>query len=426
MFHWICPECGQEIAPGVRECPVCDPQAASPLPTPIADLKVETPPETQPVVALQVIPLALLAAPAAPQDPVVAPQQPEPRAVPSAPPGEQTFADRLADLAECLQDQRVPYDAQRLTAMPRRETERAPVILDVTSTRLDLAPATMILLAEPQPPSVAAEIPLEQVFDPQPTAHSEASRIRKSQPADPEPSSPSAIQLPGHPASPASPAFGPFQDYYEAANRLMQPVALPGKAAAGAAEPKVTLPGPAIPRELMSLQAAGLVPIQAGRRHNYAANRFGWTGKIAGLAILLTAGIAATYRVLPGIAANPASKADARAVQEQPEAPRPDTSHSLARFVEVTGIRFLEVNKKPQLHYLVVNHSSAPLGSMTVYLTLRMASAKPGQAPLARFTFRSPDLAAYEAKEMASPIERVSGSFNPPDWQELRADVDVQ
>ncbi|HEY2845933.1 MAG TPA: hypothetical protein VGJ09_19890, partial [Bryobacteraceae bacterium] len=29
MFHWICPECGQEIAPGVKECPVCDPQASA-------------------------------------------------------------------------------------------------------------------------------------------------------------------------------------------------------------------------------------------------------------------------------------------------------------------------------------------------------------------------------------------------------------
>src|ERR1700690_97625 len=27
MFHWICPECGREIAPTVRECPVCDPNA---------------------------------------------------------------------------------------------------------------------------------------------------------------------------------------------------------------------------------------------------------------------------------------------------------------------------------------------------------------------------------------------------------------
>ena len=29
MFHWICPECGREIAPPVRECPACDPIAAT-------------------------------------------------------------------------------------------------------------------------------------------------------------------------------------------------------------------------------------------------------------------------------------------------------------------------------------------------------------------------------------------------------------
>src|SRR6266478_143770 len=29
MFHWICPECGREIAPTMRECPVCDPVAAT-------------------------------------------------------------------------------------------------------------------------------------------------------------------------------------------------------------------------------------------------------------------------------------------------------------------------------------------------------------------------------------------------------------
>src|SRR5947209_1138385 len=28
MFHWICPECGREIAPTVRECAACDPNAA--------------------------------------------------------------------------------------------------------------------------------------------------------------------------------------------------------------------------------------------------------------------------------------------------------------------------------------------------------------------------------------------------------------
>src|SRR5438067_9818110 len=27
MFHWICPECGREIPPAMKECAVCDGQA---------------------------------------------------------------------------------------------------------------------------------------------------------------------------------------------------------------------------------------------------------------------------------------------------------------------------------------------------------------------------------------------------------------
>ncbi len=27
MFHWICPECGREIPPAVRECAACDPSS---------------------------------------------------------------------------------------------------------------------------------------------------------------------------------------------------------------------------------------------------------------------------------------------------------------------------------------------------------------------------------------------------------------
>jgi hypothetical protein len=61
-----------------------------------------------------------------------------------------------------------------------------------------------------------------------------------------------------------------------------------------------------------------------------------------------------------------------------------------------------------------------------VYVTLRASNAKPGQAPLARFTFRSPTLAAFEAKEMANPIEHVLGPLDLPDWQDLRAEVEVQ
>jgi len=173
----------------------------------------------------------------------------------------------------------------------------------------------------------------------------------------------------------------------------------------------------------MSLQAAGLVPLPRVR-DRASARSYGWNAKFVALGIILTAGLAATYSVMPGTPGSAQRKPVPDPGPEKPISAR--SANSLARFVEVTGIRFMEVNKKPEIHYLVVNHSSAPLNSVTMYVTLRTSNWKPGQPPLSRFSFRAPALAAFEAKEMASPIERVTGSFELPDWQDLQADVDVQ
>src|SRR6266853_635651 len=72
MFHWICPECGREIAPTVRECPACDPKAVIAEPAlvgvveaparalnvgaPARNLSVEAPPRVQ---SVEVLPRAV-------------------------------------------------------------------------------------------------------------------------------------------------------------------------------------------------------------------------------------------------------------------------------------------------------------------------------------------------------------------------------
>jgi hypothetical protein len=241
-----------------------------------------------------------------------------------------------------------------------------------------------------------------------------------------EPSAPNAILMPDRRTRVAAPALARFQDYHKAADRQMRPAPYATKIASttvGETEPRVTLPGPALPRELMSLQAAGLVPIRSGRGQS-DRGRFGWATRIVVVAMLLTAGMAAAYHVMPGGTPAAPAKPAPEPVVEQPVAARND--NSLARWVEVTGVRFMEVNRKPQIRYLVVNHSSSPLNSVMVYVTLRTSNAKPGQAPLARLSFRAPDLAAFEAKEMFSAIERISSPLDLPDWRDLRADVEVQ
>ena len=62
---------------------------------------------------------------------------------------------------------------------------------------------------------------------------------------------------------------------------------------------------------------------------------------------------------------------------------------------------------------------------MTVYVTLHASGAKPGQPPLFRFSFRAPSLKAFEVKEMTASIEKFTRSVTVPDWQDLRAEVQV-
>jgi len=230
------------------------------------------------------------------------------------------------------------------------------------------------------------------------------------------------VRLPQPPERVMAPGLARLQNYHDAADRQMRPAEFATKTAESKAVPTVTLPGPALPRELMSLQAAGLVPIGHTRRPS-SLKSYGGIMKYVAVGILLSAGVA-TYSMLPGSASSTPPRPSPVPEPEPPVSAR--SVNSLARFVEVTGIRFMEVNKKPQIQYLVVNHSNAPLGSVMVYVTLRAAKAKPGQPPIARLTFRSPALAAYEAKEMFSSIERASAPLDLPDWQDLHAEVEVQ
>jgi hypothetical protein len=371
---------------------------------------------------------------------------PDPLLEPASNGGRQpeTFADRLADLADHLHGEHIPFTAPRLfqeSAAPGPWVEapgNTPVILDVTfsgdvtgqenttlqgtpAQTLLAAPPSRLLLAEPQPPSVAQDIPIE-AFEPPPGVYS----VRRQESMAAEPAAASVIRLPEPPNGTVAPALAPLQDYSESADRLMRAVDIGAKPVSSKELASVTLPGPALPRELQSLQAAGLVPIRARGRWPGPSSGYGWVSKYVLAGMLLTAGVA-TYSMMPGAATSAPPKPAPEPAPDPPvSAEVTRSTNSLARLVEVTGVRFMEVNKKPQIHYLVVNHSSAPLASMTVYVTLRAATAKSGQPPIAKLTFRSPALAAFEAKEMFSSIERATGAVDLPDWQDLRADVDVQ
>jgi hypothetical protein len=98
----------------------------------------------------------------------------------------------------------------------------------------------------------------------------------------------------------------------------------------------------------------------------------------------------------------------------------------LSKAIEVTGFRIVvDPSRKSEIQYLVVNHTAARFSGVTVYVTLRAADARPGQPPLCRFSFAAPNLGPFQSKEMSSSIEKMNRPDALPEWQDLRADIEI-
>lgn len=343
---------------------------------------------------------------------------------PRTPPPPLALADPLPDR---LPPPMIPDES-------REETPAVPIALaEPTSTPPaipeEAPPAVPAALAESdsEPPAVPAEVP-----PPAPLAES-VPHILLPLPAVPQfqPSPEPRTEPLGRPPLTETTAerppsgswlkFAPLQDYSAAATRAMRPAAPPAKILMPDSGPRMTLPGPALPAQLNVRENLHVVTVLGDRPQRRGIP--GWLVSFLVMASLLLAGGAVLFYVLPASH----STADAKtAAPEPPQAPVVESSHPLAQFIEVTGIRFvMDLNKKSEIHYLVVNHSASELSDMTVFVTVRAANAKAGQPPLCRFSFRSTGLGPFESKEMISPIEKMAHPVALPDWRDLHADVQI-
>ena len=429
MFHWICPECGREIAPTARECSVCDPTAAAVSPTVAAvETAVEAPAEA---LALEAVKLATPSVEPAPAPVEVRFElQPEPLLL--AAPLPEPAAPVLV-----LED---PAPLQtRIFGAPKAPASAVP--LPVAAAGRDVSPLAAPPSAPPQAPIWQQTLPApEPVY---------AARISRAPLREPQPASLSAstkdlpqievgpelgavpIALPGLFISvPPAPSLAGLCDYASIAASRVKPVNSKSKSAGSSVKEQISLPGPTLPHELTSLNTAGVTKILVPPGQVVAAKGSSWVLSFVVAAAVLAGTLAASFYAMPGLA-NPSSSAPAKIeAKAAPVAPKPVAPrvpvNPLARIVEVTGVRFVTdlPDSPPQIHYLVVNHSNVPLIGVTVNVTLRAISGD-AQSPLSQFAFRAPRLGPYESKEMVSSIERFNRQVSLPDWQDLRADIQI-
>jgi hypothetical protein len=270
--------------------------------------------------------------------------------------------------------------------------------------------AAVAVLAPPVP------APIEE-----PVPHTAPEPVSLATPPQPEPApapkpEPEALLLP----------LAPMQNYQAATKKSILPVPPRPQILAADSGPRITLPGPTLPPELTRLQDANVVTVIGEKTETRAKEALGpaprsgapgWLVTIGVMVVLLAAGLTVVSYLLPHNVAD-AKPAPTPAVAATTPAPSGPVS-PLSKFIEVSGFRIL----KSEVQYTVVNHSDADISDVNVFVTLR--SVKPGQPPVCRFSFKVPALGPFESKEMSSPIEKSTKPVALPDWQDLRADIQI-
>jgi hypothetical protein len=450
MFHWICPECGREIAPTVRECPACDPKAVIAEPAlvgvveaparalnvgaPARNLSVEAPPRVQ---SVEVLPRAVSNALVRFQPPEFtaveahAPVVPDesdelPQLTPSPFAGNGSLGE-LAMVIGLLDDAtpdpvmaaKIPVSLRAASwALNTRIPELTPApgappqALPLPASASALSRTT----PERQPPLVEtrAESRLPEAHPPAPSAQAPVTALAPSRASL---AAPRGTRYAG-----PAPPLAPLVTYSPLAGRPLRPAAPKRPRPQLDSTRRVTLPGPMLTPALVSFKDRGLSPIlrEARRARNFAIPA--WFLRLAIVAVVVLLGVRVTLSTL---SQKPAAAAPAE-VTPVAIAPEASIVNPLSRSIEVTGFRIVtDPSKKPEIHYLVVNHTPVRVSNMTVYVTLRTADDKPGQPPLSRFSFAAPNLGPFQSKEMISSIEKMNRPVELPEWQDLRADLEI-
>lgn len=498
MFHWICPECGREIAPTVRECPVCDPVAAT-VETALAG-EVEASARAGTEAAAPANGVSAPAAGTQPQTQSQPQSEPQPyqpiapevaantvappvHSAPSALPALAARVESVSPPAARSSQSVAKHDAEDATdaLLPQfgaRSAGGDP--LDHLSSMLVssmLAPSMLDAVREPgpaEPPPSRDTLPLPmhgasnvpaslrafieelRPVGAQPRSPLTPDQQRQTAPEPPlltkpiplplralrQPPAPplgaKLLALPVQPPQAARPSTPPWEpapplaplgNYSPLEGRPLRPAIPKVLLLKKECGPRTTLPGPMLTRRLVKFldRELGSIPPEFLVKKRLIP---GWMATALILGTLLGAGFTSVISVVrPTAEAKPAAAAQTNTAAA-PAAATPEVASvnaaPLAKAIEVTGFRIqMDPAKKSEIQYLVVNHTPTRFSSVTVFVTLYTADAKAGQPPLCRFQFTAPNLAPFQAKDMTSSIERVTRPVSLPDWQDLRATVEI-
>jgi len=184
-----------------------------------------------------------------------------------------------------------------------------------------------------------------------------------------------------------------------------------------------TLAGPCLPPQLRNFAENQNSNRRLARKRSAAPT---WMVSVL-VAMLLFLGAGSLLQYLTANRDTSTAAAAPASPQTSATAPVPASpvaqEHPGARFVEVAGVRVVTAaNKRPQLQYIVVNHSAGELTALNIHIAVHSADSPTG-TPLFTVTSAIASLAANQSKEIRSDLDPGIKAASIPDWQSLRTDV---
>jgi len=489
MLYWICPECGHECSPAIRECPTCTaPPAATQAAVSQELLSLAHNFESASSVAVLAPPLA--AASPTPQE------EPEPE-----------LSDKLAPLGSLAW---IPVRPRRSREMKLIPTP-VPARLSSPAFTQPAALARADFGLQPAGPAPAGEIsfkavgagpskPLEQAAEPEPSRRQSVAFVRAELPVadhselafaglaqvDDQPLTAVLPHQNGQPQNgvstplaykPTEPSLvssqlnldgesiagllealkvsteeldragiqaiqdsffeQPAMSLLSAAPEILTAPAPPAAQWMRSQKPKFTpiapehrgrstvmagpqappLAGPCLPRQLLNFANPSL------RRKRKRAS--GWPVGLLIVAVFLLAAVS-LYQFLTQNRDTRAASVEAPVGSAKAVAAsrvRVVEEHPAARSVEVAGVRVVTgANKRPQLQFLVINHSSAELTGLNIRIGVRSVDASQ-DAPLFTVSSMLASLGPNQSKEIRADLDPSISPSVIPDWHSLRTDI---
>ena len=103
-----------------------------------------------------------------------------------------------------------------------------------------------------------------------------------------------------------------------------------------------------------------------------------------------------------------------------------NSSNPIAKYIELVGFRVTERSKGHLVvQFGVVNHSEADVGDVKMTVKVGTTAAKPGDPPLITFPAQVSRLGPSELKDVKVEVPTSLRVYELPDWQFLKADLEI-